>query len=427
MTTTAERPQALAPQEDSHAPISWKMPVLYILATLLGVYFALSSEGTVSFAWEDISVRAGDPLVLYAVQTCWVLTAIIAVAAAYSTMLAVLRKKQPLWIGLVVIFPLILAFLAFQGGGSPRTVTVAFLFYSTIIAATPLIYGSLAGVICERVGVINIAIEGQLLTGAFTGIVVASATQNPWLGLIAAPISGALVGALLAFFSVRYAVDQIIVGVVLNVLCLGITNFLLQSIVKDNPSWNSISASLPVWEIPLLSSIPFIGPVFFKHTIIVYLLYFFLIALTILLFRSRWGLRMRSVGEHPKAADTVGVKVNQTRFLNTMLGSSFAGLGGAAFTIGAGTVFTENISAGNGYIALAAMILGKWHPIGAMGAALMFGFASAIVNFLPLVATNPVDPSLLNMIPYIVTILAVAGFVGKSRAPASLNTPYLKS
>lgn len=414
--------------EGTRMPISWKMPIIYGLATLLSLYFALNSDGVAEFVWKEIRPsRDGSNLLLYADQTVWALTAVIAIATAYSVYRAVRRQKQPLWLGLIILMALVVAFLTFQGGGSGRFITIAFLFSATITAAQPLIFGSMAGVICERVGVVNIAIEGQLLVGAFTGVVVASATQNPWLGLLAAPLAGALVGVLLAFFSVKYAVDQIIVGVVLNVLCLGLTSFLLGTVVRDTPGWNSIQFSLPVWSVPVLSDIPFIGPVFFQQTIITYLLYAALIALTIMLFRSRWGLRMRAVGEHPKAADTVGIKVNRTRFLNTVLGSSLAGLGGASFTIGATTVFTENISAGNGYIALAAMILGKWHPIGAMGAALMFGFASAIVDFLPLVATTPIDPNLLAMIPYVVTILAVAGFVGKSRPPAAENIPYIKA
>lgn len=427
MTTVVDKPQAVPARDEVLAPISWKLPIIYALGTLLGVYFALNADGITQFVWKDIRPRGGADLLLHAAPAIWVLVAVMAAATAYSIFRALKRQHQPLWLGLLVLMPLILGFLTYSGAGSPRFVTLAFLFSATLIAAAPLVYGALAGVVCERVGVVNIAIEGQLLVGAFTGIIVASAFGSPWLGLIAAPLAGALVGVLLAFFSVKYAVDQIIVGVVLNVLVLGITSFLLGTVVKANPSWNSIAYSLPVWEVPLLSQIPFIGPVFFRHTIIMYFLYALIIVLTIMLFRSRWGLRMRSVGEHPKAADTVGINVNRTRFLNTILGSAFAGLGGAAFTIGANAVFTENISAGNGYIALAAMILGKWHPVGAMGAALMFGFASAIVDFLPLVATNPIDPSLLAMIPYIVTILAVAGFVGRSRPPAAENIPYIKS
>lgn len=411
-----------------HVPISWKFPIVYAIATLIGIYFAIRADGIAEFVWKDRRPSAdGGNLKVYADQFIWVLVAIMAALTAYAVYRAIKRQKQPLWLGLLLLAFFVLAFLTFVGGGSGRFITIAFLMSATLIKALPLIYGSLAGVICERVGVVNISIEGQLLVGAFTGIVVAGATQNVWIGLLAAPLAGAFIGMLLAFFSVRYAVDQIIVGVVLNVLCLGLTNFFLGTVVKDNPEWNGITHSLPTWKIPVLGDIPFIGPVFFQHTILVYFMYIGVGVLTFMLFRSKWGLRMRACGEHPKAADTVGIKVNRTRFLNTIFGGAVAGLGGAAFTIGASTVFTENISAGQGYIALAAMILGKWHPIGALGAALMFGLATAIVGFLPLVSTGSIDPSLLAMIPYIVTILAVTGFVGKSRPPAAENIPYIKS
>lgn len=426
MSAVIEKP--VEHKEKVLAPISWKFPIVYAVATLIGVFFALRADGVAEFVWKDLrpSRDAGN-LLLYANQTIWILTAVMALCTGISIYLAVKRKKQSLVLGIVLLLALVLAFLTFTGGGSGRFITIAFLFSMTLTKALPLIYGALAGVICERVGVVNIAIEGQLLVGAFAGVVVASATQNPWLGLLAAPVAGAVIGTLLAFFSVKYAVDQIIVGVVLNVLCLGLTSFFLGTIVADNPHYNSIQFALPNWPIPVLSEIPFFGPVFFNHNILVYTMYIGVGILTYMLFNSRWGLRMRACGEHPKAADTVGIKVNRTRFLNTMFGGAVAGLGGAAFTIGASTVFTENISAGQGYIALAAMILGKWHPIGALGAALMFGLATAIVTFLPLVATTAIDPSLLAMIPYVVTILAVTGFVGKSRPPAAENIPYIKS
>lgn len=431
MSTTAveETPVAKANYDDDVvlAKRSWKFPITYALATLVIIYLALKATGVAEIVWKDRRFT-GDResvLALHADQAIWVLAVLALLATAYTAWRAWNRKPAGFAAGLVVILALVLSFLLFTGGGSGRFITIAELFYATLIAAAPLMYGAFAGVICERVGVVNIAIEGQLLVGAFTGIVVANIFENGYAGLIAAPISGALIGALLAFFSVRYAVDQIIVGVVLNVLALGLTNFLLGTVVKEGDGLNSIAHRLPAIEIPGLSDIPFIGPVFFRHTIVMYILYVLIGLLTFMLFRSRWGLRMRACGEHPKAADTVGIKVNRTRFLNTMLGSALAGLGGASFTIAAGSVFTENISAGNGYIALAAMILGKWHPIGAMGAALMFGLATAIVQFLPLTGSE-VDSNLLAMIPYIVTIFAVAGFVGRSRPPAAENIPYIK-
>ena len=245
-------------------------------------------------------------------------------------------------------------------------------------------FGSLSGVVSERVGVVNIAIEGDLLVGAFAGVMAASYFQMPYAGVIAAPLAGAALGALLALFSVKCGVDQIIVGVVLNVLALGLTTFLYGTVMKETPgSLNTNQFSLSPIKIPGLAEIPVIGPVLFNQTILVYLMYAAVIALAFFLFRSRWGLRLRACGEHPRAADTVGINVGRTRTLNTILGSAFAGLGGAFFTIGSGLAFTDNISAGNGYIALAAMILGKWNPVGAMGAAVMFGFAQALARMLP--------------------------------------------
>ena len=220
----------------------------------------------------------------------------------------------------------------------------------------------MSGVVSEHVGVVNIAIEGDLLVGAFAGVMAASFFNTPYAGLIVAPIAGALLGSLLALFSVRYGVDQIIVGVVLNVLALGLTTFFYGTLMKVDPaSLNTNKFSLTPIKIPGLAEIPIIGPVFFNQTILVYAMYAVVVVLTIFLYRSRWGLRLRACGEHPRAADTVGINVNRTRSRNTILGSALAGLGGAFFTIGSGLAFTDNISAGNGYIALAAMILGKWH------------------------------------------------------------------
>jgi len=295
-----------------------------------------------------------------------------------------------------------------------------------VAISPPLIFGSLSGVVSERVGVVNIAIEGDLLLGAFAGVMAASFFQTSWAGLIAAPIAGAFLGCLLALFSVKYGVDQIIVGVVLNVLASGLTTFFYGTWMTKKPElFNTNRFSLPDIKIPLLGEIPILGPVLFNHNILVYLMYATVIFLAVYLYRSRWGLRLRACGEHPRAADTVGINVNRTRTLNAILASSFAGLGGAFFTIGSSLFFTDNISAGNGYIALAAMILGKWHPIGAMGAALMFGFAQALARLLPNLEQS-IPSDLISMIPYIVTIIAVAGFVGKSRPPAAENIPYTK-
>lgn len=410
---------------------SWKLPGAYVAASVLALVFGFATHGDVTIRLNDKSqsytipdiVTAGAPIV-------WVLAALILVITAWTLASTIRRVEDPSWArtaGMVVVgVSTILGFLLYAGSDSTGAVTLTSTLVSTVAISTPLIFGSLSGVISERVGVVNIAIEGDLLVGAFAGVMAASYFQTPYAGLVAAPLAGALLGALLALFSVKYGVDQIIVGVVLNVLALGLTTFLYGTIMKANQgALNTNRYSLTDIKIPGLSEIPVIGPVLFDQSILVYLMYVAVIALAFFLFRSRWGLRLRACGEHPRAADTVGINVGRTRTVNTILGSAFAGLGGAFFTIGSGLAFTDNISAGNGYIALAAMILGKWNPVGAMAAAVMFGFAQALARMLPNI--EPAIPAdLVSMIPYVVTIIAVAGFVGKSRAPAAENVPYVK-
>ena len=410
---------------------SWKLPGAYVAASVLALVFSVTTHGDVTIRLNDKSqsytipdiVTAGAPIV-------WVLAALILVITAWTLASTIRRVEDPSWArtaGMVVVgVSTILGFLLYAGSDSTGAVTLTSTLVSTVAISTPLIFGSLSGVISERVGVVNIAIEGDLLVGAFAGVMAASYFQTPYAGLVAAPLAGALLGSLLALFSVKYGVDQIIVGVVLNVLALGLTTFLYGTIMKANQgALNTNRYSLSDIKIPGLSEIPVIGPVLFNQSILVYLMYAAVIALAFFLFRSRWGLRLRACGEHPRAADTVGINVGRTRTVNTILGSAFAGLGGAFFTIGSGLAFTDNISAGNGYIALAAMILGKWNPVGAMAAAVMFGFAQALARMLPNI--EPAIPAdLVSMIPYVVTIVAVAGFVGKSRAPAAENIPYVK-
>ena len=410
---------------------SWKLPGAYVAASVLALVFSVTTHGDVTIRLNDKSqsytipdiVTAGAPIV-------WVLAALILVITAWTLASTIRRVEDPSWArtaGMVVVgVSTILGFLLYAGSDSTGAVTLTSTLVSTVAISTPLIFGSLSGVISERVGVVNIAIEGDLLVGAFAGVMAASYFQTPYAGLVAAPLAGALLGSLLALFSVKYGVDQIIVGVVLNVLALGLTTFLYGTIMKANQgALNTNRYSLTDIKIPGLSEIPVIGPVLFDQSILVYLMYAAVIALAFFLFRSRWGLRLRACGEHPRAADTVGINVGRTRTVNTILGSAFAGLGGAFFTIGSGLAFTDNISAGNGYIALAAMILGKWNPVGAMAAAVMFGFAQALARMLPNI--EPAIPAdLVSMIPYVVTIIAVAGFVGKSRAPAAENVPYVK-
>jgi simple sugar transport system permease protein len=281
----------------------------------------------------------------------------------------------------------------------------------------------MAGVLSERSGVINIAIEGQLLAGAFMSGVIASLSQNKWAGLLIAPVAGMAISSLLAIFAIKYGIDQVVLGFVLNVLVIGLTNFFYKRLlIPYQSTWNSGGTFAPI-EIPLLSKIPVIGPIFFSQSIIVYLMYVAVAIIHIALFKSKWGLRTRSVGEHPTAAESVGIDVNKIRFKNVLLAGAVAGLGGAFFTLGAVGSFSKEMTAGKGFIALAALIFGRWSPLGAVAAALIFGFADNLQGLLTITGT-PIPSEFMLMAPYVATIIAVSGFVGKVRAPAADGVAY---
>ena len=404
-------------------PMSLKIPITGVVVFLLQGLMALSARGSTTFRFtvpsdffqfEDSTLNARLIILIAA--------GIVAAVTAVALVRAMHRREGAAWVSVLMGVGFVVAFLAWAGAGRNGVIPLVTILSSALGLSVPLVYGSLAGIIGERSGTINIAIEGQLLGGAFLGAVVASACSNPWVGLLAAPVAGVLVALLLALFGLRYRVNQIVVGVVLNVLVSGLTGFLFSTFLSSSPSLNR-ALRLPTLAVPLLSRIPIIGPVLFRQTILVYLMYVAVAVLSAMLFRSRWGLRLRACGEHPKAADTVGIKVMRTRVANLALAGALAGLGGAFFTVGSGLSFDNDMTAGNGYIALAAMILGAWRPLGSLGAALLFGFATSVAQTLPIIGSS-VSPDIISMIPYIVTILAVAGFVGKVRAPAAEGVPY---
>jgi ABC-type uncharacterized transport system permease subunit len=324
----------------------------------------------------------------------------------------------------VVLFGFVLALLCWADVGQPSPLSVVNLLQGTLASSIPLILGALAGCLCERSGVINIAIEGQLLFGAFAAAVAASFFGLLWLGLILGSAAGALLAALLAVFAIRYVVDQVVLGVVLNVFAAGLTGFLYdRALTTYQNTLNSPATYLPI-KIPLLGDIPIIGPVLFDSSIFLYITYVLLIVVQVGLFHTRWGLRVRAVGEHPMAADTVGIRVLGTRYGSVLLGGLIAGVGGAYLTIGSAGNFSPGISSGLGYIALAALIFGRWTPLGALAAALLFGFTSELQSVLSTINV-PIPSDILLMAPYVATIIAVAGLVGKVRAPAADGKPYL--
>ena len=252
---------------------------------------------------------------------------------------------------------------------------------------------------------------------------VVGSTTNSFIGVLAAVLTGALLALVLAVLAIRYRVDQIIVGVVINIFTLGITSFLTARILTEHPEYNNAGVFTPV-DVPLLHDIPLVGPVLFEQTIFVYAAGALSVILTFTLFRTRWGLRVRAIGEHPLAADTVGIEVYRMQYINVMVGGMIAGLGGAYFIYGSTGRFDENMTNGRGYIALAAMIFGRWHPMGAVGAALLFGFADALQQKLGILSTG-IPSEFLLMAPFIVTIVVVAGFAGRTRAPAAEGSAYV--
>jgi simple sugar transport system permease protein len=371
--------------------------------------FVLGEEWKLINEWK-IASKSGALIFL--------LVAFLGVAISYL----LCRKNKNLTIGSFLFgFGSILAFLCWAAAG--KFIPFTGLLQGAIMLSVPLIFGSMSGLLCEKSGVINIAIEGQLLFAAFVSAVVASITQNALYGLISAPIAGALISLILAYFSIRFQVDQVILGFVINVLVLGLTNFFYTTLlIPYEDKWNMGGSFSPI-PIPILSKLPIIGPTLFNQTIIVYLMYAFVIFIQIALFKSRWGLRTRAIGELPVAADSVGIDVNRLRFRNVMLAGLVAGTGGAYFTVGAVGPFSQNMTAGAGFIALACLIFGKWTPRGAIIAALFFGFANNLQGNLSIIGVS-IPSEFMLMVPYIATIIAVSGVVGRVRAPAADGIPY---
>lgn len=405
---------------------SWKAPIIFgifaILFTLLPML--VPREGNTTFRLTGGRELLSLPdVVVPATFTAWVCAIVLILCAGTSALRAQQGKSTPLWLTSIYVFVLLTGFLSWAAANG--TIPMIGLLGGALALATPLVYGALGGVIGERAGVVNIAIEAQLLAGAFSAAVVASITSSAWAGLVAAMVAGVLVALVLGVFAITYFVDQVIVGVVLNVLVVGVTTFLFSKVLAPNVATLNSPEPFKAFPIPVLSEIPILGPVLFRQTVIVYLMYVVVFAVWFAMYRTRWGLRLRAVGEHPQAADTVGIKVLRTRYLNLMLAGAIAGMGGAFFTLASVPSFNREMTAGAGFIALAAVIFGKWDPIKATLAALLFGFASNLQGVLAVIG-SPVPSQFMLMLPYIVTIFAVAGLVGRSRAPAASGRPYIK-
>jgi ABC-type uncharacterized transport system permease subunit len=306
------------------------------------------------------------------------------------------------------------------------------LLFSTIRLSTPLVLAALGGLYSERSGVINIALEGLLLAGAFTAASVTYYADSPWIGLGSAIVAGAAVAGILAVACIRFRADQVVTGTGINILFIGLPAVLSGALFLSSGSTPQVPKEnlLPV----LSRFLPFMPAwrIFTDVSIISLLALIVVLVTRYVLYQTPFGLRLRAVGENPEAADAAGVGVNRLRYIGVILSGALAGVGGAYLSIGQSSLFTRNMAAGRGFIALAALIFGKWRPVQTMAACLLFGFADALTIQMQGVAKLPWNPSedipvqFIQMIPYVVTIIVLAGFIGQSRAPKALGTPYQK-
>ncbi len=393
---------------------------VFLLGLAVFVVAVLGADGDATFRLS----RPTDP---------WAVSNLIVPAQGFgyvvAALLAFLGARQfirgggrwtslSLGIGLAL---LVAAFLVWAAAGKSFSLTG--MLQATMVRAVPIALGGLAGVLCERVAVINIAIEGMLLAGAFTGALMGSVLGG-WGGLLAAVAVGGLFGFILAALVVTYRMDQIIAGMVINLFVLGLTSYVSSQLFSEYRHLNNAPV-FRAFKIPVLGDIPVIGPVLFNQNLFVYGALVLVAVATYYLFYTRSGLRARAVGEHPRAADTLGVDVYRTRYIHVTLGGMVAGFGGAWFTLGSVGRFDEGMTGGRGFIGLAAMIFGRWHPVGALAAALVFGFADSLQQKLALLRT-PIPSEFLAMSPYVATIIVVAGIVGRARPPAADGKPYIK-
>ncbi len=296
------------------------------------------------------------------------------------------------------------------------------LLASTIRNATPLVFAALGGMFSERSGVVNIGLEGLMLISAFAGVVGAFLSGSAVVALAFALAAGLVFALIHALMCVTFEADQIISGTAINLLALGGTGFLMVSVFGAGGTSPRVEGFGEV-PIPLLSSIPVVGPALFSQSVLVYLMYVMVPATFFVLFRTPFGLRLRATGESPEAVDTAGISVGRMRYYGVALSGLLASLGGIYLSMGILSAFTENMTGGRGFIALAALIFGRWHPIGAAGAALLFGFALAVTISAP---QEVIPNEFLQMIPYVLTIVALAAFGGRAIAPAAIGKPYRK-
>lgn len=420
---------ALFRKEETTSPVRQRIIGALFLATALLIYLVfvrnLAPEKITTFGMTPGGITRGvmENWKIPSQTTEIILLVLIGLAGIYQLWRGF--GKFTNWVLGLVMLMLAFGFITYAAAG--RSLNLGGMLSNAVLLAVPITLGAFSGILCERSGIVNIAIEGMMLTGALVGAIVGSVTQSLWLGLAAAVVSGLLLALVLAVLSIKYKINQIISGTVINIFATGFTSYISAKFLQPT-HYQRLFNNSPIfgrWAIPGLADIPFVGPILFNTNIFVYAMFIFLIALQVALFSTRWGLRMRSVGEHPKAADTLGINVFRTRYIAVMLGGMMAGFGGAYFTLGSVGRFDEMMTAGRGFIGLAAMIFGNWMPFGALGAGLLFGFTDTLGSKLSILG-SVVPPQFMSMLPYLTTMIVLAGIVGRGHAPAAEGTPYEK-
>ncbi len=424
--TTASSVKQLA--DKAHSARERTIGVLFILIGLVMYWLfasGLPGDSLSTFGLNLGAVPEAQRLPDWVLPTVAVNTTLAVVSVAFGAyqLARGFGRASNLMLGLVALF-FIFSLLAWATGAAGKSLNLVGLLKTTLLRSVPLTLGALSGILCERAGVVNIAIEGMLLAGAMMASFIGSLTHNMWMGVAAAMLTSGTLAFVHAVLSIRYKVDQIISGTVINIFSVGLTSFFSSRVLQANQALNT-PGTFPSIPIPLLSNIPVLGPVFFDSNIFTYGTYLLLIAVHVGLFYTRWGLRVRAVGEHPKAADTLGINVFRTRYINVVLGGLVAGFGGAYFTVGSVGGFDELMTAGRGFIGLAAMIFGNWSPFGAFGSGLIFGLADSLQNRLAILNV-PIPSQFLLMAPYLATMVALTGLVGRVVAPAADGQPYEK-
>jgi len=399
---------------------------ILFLALAMMIVFLLPRETTgLESTFVLTSHRAGltiaaPDLVVPSRITIYALGLLVALAAGWQLFRGF--KRVNLVITLMATVG-ILAFLVWATRG--KSINLTGMLVSSLVRATPIALAAHSGLYSERSGVVNIGIEGMMLVGAFTSVVFASITDNLFIGVMAGILAGMVLGWLHAVLSIRYMVNQIVSGAGIIILALGLTSYLQRAVLNLYPELNQPGSAIAAVPIPVLWRLPVIGPVLFNQSPIIYALFILVVATQIIMYQTRWGLRTRAVGEHPKAANTLGINVFRTRYVSVLISGAIAGLAGTYMSIGAAGRFNEGMTAGKGFLGLAAMIFGNWNPGGALLGSLIFGFFDSWQEKLSILQVGiPVD--LLGMAPYLATMIVLAGIVGRARMPAADGQPYEK-